>query len=97
MTIDRANKLSDVEKADMQSIKDTGAKLCDLILNLQTRRMVEFDKSLKSLSALAGGSPASYDTIMRKQVEQAQVLRACDVAQQRAEEAVMWAIRALTA
>ena len=90
-------QLSDVEKAEMKAIKDAGVAFCDLVLNLQTRRMRETDKSLQSVSLLAGGNPASHDLILRKQVEQAQILRACDVSQQRAEEAVMWAIKALTA
>ena len=89
--------LSDAEKADMKAIKDAGVAFCNLVLNLQTRRMREMDKSLQSMSMLAGGNPASHDLILRKQVEQAQILRACDVSQQRAEEAVMWAVRALTA
>jgi hypothetical protein len=89
-------QLSDAEKVEMKAIKDAGVALCDLILNLQTRRMAEVDKSLQAQAKLAGNNPAAYDMILRTQVKQAQIMRACDVAQQRAEESIMWVIKALT-
>ena len=77
-------------------IKDAGEAFCQMILQLQTRRLQEFDKKLHGLQQLSAGSPAGNDTLMRVQVQQQMVLRACDISQQRIEESVMWALKALT-
>ena len=89
--------LTDADKAEMKFIKEAGEALCNMVLNLQTRRMAEIDKSLRAQAQLAGNNPAAQDNLLRTQVRQAQILRACDVSQQRVEESVMWAIKALTA
>ena len=89
-------KLNEAEQAELAVIKDAGEAFCQMILQLQTRRLQEFDKKLHGLAQLAQGNPAGNDMLMRVQVEQAHVLRACDVAQQRITESVRWSIRALT-
>jgi hypothetical protein len=58
--------------------------------------MQEFDKKLNAQAQLAQGSAAGSDLLLRTQVQQQRVLRACDISQQRIEESVMWAIQAVT-
>ena len=88
--------LSEAEKAELNFIREAGQAFSQMILQLQSRRMQEFDKKLRGLQQLSAGSPAGNDTLMRVQVQQQMVLRACDISQQRIEESVMWALKALT-
>ena len=89
-------KLSEAEQAELKFLQDAGEAFTQMILNLQTRRLQDFDKKMHALQQLSAGNPAMNDTLMRLQVEQAHVLRACDISQQRITEAVMWSIQALS-